>query len=161
MNKAVFFDRDGTINSDEGHYYVYRREDFRLNPGVAKTMKALQARGYLIIIISNQGGIAKGEYTVADTNHLHQYMTDLLAAEDITITETYFCPHHEKLTRCLCRKPLPLMIEKALARFDINPAQSWFVGDGQRDIDAANSAGIRGIKIEKNTDPGYILNQIL
>lgn len=160
MNKAVFFDRDGTINSDEGHYYVYRREDFRLNPGVASTMAALQARGYMIIVISNQGGIAKGEYSASDTDALHLYMTGLLSSEGVELTEIYYCPHHEKITRCLCRKPLPLMIEKALARFDIDPVQSWFVGDGQRDIEAATSAGIHSIKIEKNSNPAFILQQI-
>lgn len=161
MNKAVFFDRDGTINSDEGHYYVFRCDDLVINPGVTETMLELQKRGYLIIIISNQGGIAKGEYKKEDTEAFHVCLNIELAKQGIKLTELYYCPHHEKVTRCLCRKPLPLMIEKAMARFNIDPAQSWFVGDGQRDMEAATLAGVRGIKIEKNSNPGFILNQIL
>lgn len=74
MNKAIFLDRDGTINSDEGHYYIYKVEDFVFNPGVIDGIRRLNEAGYLIIVVTNQGGVAKGEYTIEDVENLHVYM---------------------------------------------------------------------------------------
>ena len=74
LHKAVFFDRDGTINSDEGHYYIYKPEDFVFNPGVVEGMKRLQDAGYLLFVITNQGGVAKGIYTCEDVDRVHTYM---------------------------------------------------------------------------------------
>jgi len=152
MNKAFFFDRDGVINSDHGHYYIYRKEDFRINEGVINLMKTLSDLGYLIVIISNQGGIAKGEYSVHDTETLHQFLKDEMQKEGIRIAEIYFCPHHHSIGKCLCRKPDSLLIEKAISRFQINVQQSFFVGDSQRDMDAAAKAGIIGIRVPANAD---------
>ena len=74
MNKAIFLDRDGTINSDEGHYYIYKVEDFVFNPGVIDGIRRLNEAGYLIIVVTNQGGVAKGEYTIEDVDNLHVHM---------------------------------------------------------------------------------------
>ena len=74
MKKAIFLDRDGTINSDEGHYYIYKVEDFVFNPGVIDGIRRLNEAGYLIIVVTNQGGVAKGEYTIEDVDNLHAHM---------------------------------------------------------------------------------------
>jgi len=160
MRKAIFLDRDGTLNNNFDHYYVWRKEELQLNPGVCETLRDLQSRGYLLIVVTNQGGISKGEYRVRDVELLHKHLRTLLEQEDVTLDEIYFCPHHQMKESCLCRKPLPLMIEKALARFDINPAISWMIGDSERDVEAGKAAGLRTIRIKSNTDLRIVLEQI-
>ena len=160
MRKAIFLDRDGTLNNNFDHYYVWRKEELQLNLGVCETLRDLQSRGYLLIVVTNQGGISKGEYRVRDVELLHKHLRTLLEQEDVTLDEIYFCPHHQMKESCLCRKPLPLMIEKALARFDINPAISWMIGDSERDVEAGKAAGLRTIRIKSNTDLRIVLEQI-
>jgi D-glycero-D-manno-heptose 1,7-bisphosphate phosphatase len=150
MNKAIFLDRDGVINNDEGHYYVFRREDFQLTPQLGEHLKALQDKGYMLIVITNQGGVARGEYAVADVEMLNEELRKYLQPFGVTLAEVYACPHHPDYGKCLCRKPQPLMVQKAMARFDIDPAQSYFIGDRETDIQTARSAGITGILVESN-----------
>lgn len=150
MHKAVFIDRDGVINNDTNHYYIYQPQHFELNHGVIEALSRWQKKGFLLIVISNQGGISKGIYKKADVERVHQKLTDLLEKEGITLHEIYYCPHHDKHEKCLCRKPSGLMIEKALARFSVDASQSYMVGDSHRDIEAARNAGVKGIKIEAN-----------
>lgn len=150
MNKAVFLDRDGVLNSDEGHYYVYKVEDLILNPGVVEALKVLQEKGYLLIIISNQGGVGRGEYAHQQVEVFHAKMAEILATEGVQFTEIYYCPHHESTSKCLCRKPQPLMIEKAAARYNIDLSTSYLIGDSPRDIEAANAAGVKGIRVKTN-----------
>lgn len=160
MRKIVFFDRDGVINNNE-LYYIYKIEQFKFNEGVIDTLKTLQQKGFEFIIISNQSGIAKGIYTINDVEILHKYIEDKLRESGISILEFYYCTHHPDFTNCLCRKPLPLLFEKAIARFDIDIKKSWVVGDQQRDIDAGEAVGIKGILIESNSDLRAILKHIL
>lgn len=160
MRKAIFLDRDGTLNNNCDHYYVWRKEELQLNPGVCETLRDLQSRGYLLIVVSNQGGISKGEYRVRDVELLHEHLRTLLEKEGVTLDEIYFCPHHQMKESCLCRKPLPLMIEKALARFDIDPAVSWMIGDSERDVEAGKAAGLHTIRITSNSDLRIVLEQI-
>jgi len=150
MQKAVFLDRDGVLNSDEGHYYVYRLEDLVLNPGVIEALKVLQDKGYLLIVVSNQGGVGRGEYTRQQVDAFHGKMEAVLATAGIKFTEIYYCPHHESTSKCLCRKPQPFMIEKAVARYNIDLSASFLIGDSPRDIEAANAAGVRGIRVKTN-----------
>lgn len=161
MTRAIFFDRDGTINSDEGHYYIYKREDFQFNPGVIDGIRRLNKAGYLIIVITNQGGVAKGEYTIEDVDTLHAYMCAELEKQGAHVDKIYYCPHHDSISSCPCRKPSPYMIEKAIEEFDIDKSTSLLIGDGSRDIEAAQAAGIQGIKIKKNSDITPIINKIL
>jgi D-glycero-D-manno-heptose 1,7-bisphosphate phosphatase len=160
MNRAIFLDRDGTINSNKGHYYVWKRGDLQLNPGVTDLLAGLKSRGYLLIVITNQGGISRGEYSAADVEVFHQALREALAREGVQLDAIYYCPHHDSVEACLCRKPLPLMIEKALARFNIDPASSWMIGDAQRDIDAGEAAGLRTIRIESNSNMKGVLEEI-
>jgi D-glycero-D-manno-heptose 1,7-bisphosphate phosphatase len=144
-NKAIFLDRDGVINISKDRYYVYSMADWTLTPRLYEALKLLHSSGYLLIVITNQGGIAKGLYAMSDVEKLHQSMQSQAAAYGIPIEELYCCPHHEDYGRCLCRKPLPLLLQKAAARYDIDMAQSYFIGDSPRDMDAAAAAGVCGI----------------
>lgn len=160
MNKAIFLDRDGVINNPKNNYYVYRVEDFTINAGVIEALKYFTDRDYLLIVITNQGGISKEKYTREDVDKVHAYMEELLKSHDIDLTAIFYCPHHTKKEKCLCRKPEPLMLEKALAQFDIDPQQSWFIGDKKSDADAGRRAGINTIKVRKNQDLRKILKEI-
>lgn len=160
MNKAIFLDRDGVINHPKKHYYVYRVEDFEINKGVIEALQQMQDKDYMLIVITNQGGIAKGKYTVADVDKVHSHMEELLALHGIHLSAIYYCPHHTRIENCLCRKPEPLMLEKAMAQFDIDPEQSWFIGDKKSDVEAGMRAGVRTIKIRKNQDLRKVLNRI-
>ena len=159
MNKAVFLDRDGVINRELGHY-CEKVEDFEILQDVGRSIKVLKDAGFLVIVISNQGGIAKGLYTEADINAMHSKLCDYLSNFGATIDDFYFCPHHDSVSKCLCRKPNSLMIEKAMTVYDINPALSYMIGDGKRDIEAAERAGVKGILIEPNSGILEICKQI-
>ena len=150
MNKAIFLDRDGVINSDEGHYYVYKLEDFKINDGLVDCLKKFIKNNYLLFIISNQGGIAKGIYTKDDVEIIHNHLISILNKEGITITDIYYCPHHSDIEKCICRKPDSLFIEKAIAKYDIDISKSFLIGDNNRDIAAAEKAGLIPIKVDSN-----------
>jgi D-glycero-D-manno-heptose 1,7-bisphosphate phosphatase len=160
MNKAIFLDRDGVINSDAGHYYVYRANDFVLTPGLGEALKRLQNNGYLLIIITNQSGVAKGEYATTDVDMLYESLQRLLEPHGVRFAEMYCCPHHDSAGKCLCRKPQPLMVQKAAARFNIDLAHSYFIGDSPRDMQCAEAAGVRGIKAATNEGIAAIVNKI-
>lgn len=151
MKKAVFLDRDGVINREIGDY-VYRIEDFQFNPGLFAALRLLQEYDYLFIVVTNQGGIAKGKYNFEDVDKVHEHMLNRLKEEGITITEVYYCPHHDTIAPCLCRKPNSMMIEKAIAKYNIDASQSFLIGDNERDIEAGKKAGVQGILIEANTN---------
>lgn len=160
MNKAIFLDRDGTLNNNRDHYYIWQREEFRLNPGVIETLAQLRSRGYLLIVVSNQGGISRGEYGLRDVEELHEHLQALLEKEGVRLDEIYYCPHHPGVENCLCRKPQPLMIQKALARFDIDPASSFMIGDAERDVKAGKAAGLQAIQVKPNGDLREVLEKI-
>jgi D-glycero-D-manno-heptose 1,7-bisphosphate phosphatase len=160
-HKAVFFDRDGTINSDIGHYYIYKEEDFVFNPKVIENMKRLYDAGYILFVVTNQGGVAKGLYSCDDVEKLHSFMLEKLSAAGVYIKDIFYCPHHESVKKCECRKPSPYFINKAVEEYQLDRDNCYFIGDGDRDIQAAEAAGIIGYKIEKNTDFSYIIDKIL
>ena len=160
MKKAIFLDRDGTINNNCDHYYIWKKEELLLNPGVCEALSELQGRGYMLIVISNQGGISKGEFGREDVEALHEHMRSMLEAEGVRLDEIYYCTHHHMVENCLCRKPQPLMIQKALARFDIDPASSWMIGDADRDVEAGKAAGLKTILIKPNGDLRKVLKKI-
>ncbi len=150
--KVVFLDRDGVINSNANHYYVYKKSDFELNPGVLKSMQLMIKNGYSLIIISNQGGISKGIYTKKDLENLDKYMLDLFDKSNIQIIESYYCPHHSDIEKCICRKPESLLIEKAVAKHKIDKESSIMIGDSDRDILAAKKTGIKALKVKANAN---------
>ncbi|HKK62265.1 MAG TPA: HAD-IIIA family hydrolase, partial [Bacteroidales bacterium] len=111
MNKAIFLDRDGVINHPKKNYYVFRVEDFIFNKGVFEALQKFIEKDYLLIVISNQGGISKGKYSKQDVDNLHEFMGKELVKNGIYLTAVYYCAHHTKVENCLCRKPKPLMLQ--------------------------------------------------
>ena len=151
MHKGIFLDRDGVVNKEKGEY-IYQLDKFELNDSLIDFLKEVSQRGYLIIIITNQGGVAKGIYTLNEVEAINEYIFNELKKENINISEIYACPHHPDYGKCLCRKPDSLMLEKAMARFDIDASKSYFIGDAERDILAGEKAGVKSIKIESNSN---------
>jgi len=162
MNKAFFIDRDGVVNNDEGHYYIYRPEDFVFNPDIKKALKLIKKEGYLLIMITNQGGVAKKMYTIADVMNVHAYMQEQLAQKKARFNAIYFCPHHSDVSSCECRKPKPGMILQAIKELNIDPKTSYLIGDSERDIEAGKSAGIDNCYlVPKNTSILELVQDIL
>ena len=157
--KAVFLDRDGVINVERG--YTHRLEDFVILPDLIEILQLLQQKGYLLIVISNQSGIAKGLYKQSEVEILHKFMVDEFTKNGIKLSEIYYCVHHPDVSKCICRKPDSLFVEKALARFNIDAKKSYFIGDKERDTEAAEKAGVKGILIESNISLKTILSQIV
>ncbi len=148
--KALFLDRDGVINHDPGDY-TKSLQEFTILPLVFDRLKHWQDLGYLLIIITNQGGIAKKLYTETTLLEIHLHFVNECASNGIKITEIYYCPHHPVTGKCLCRKPESILIEKAVARFNIDPSLSFFIGDKDRDVVCGTSAGVTSILIPINT----------
>jgi D-glycero-D-manno-heptose 1,7-bisphosphate phosphatase len=149
MKKAIFLDRDGVINHDPGDYTTSITE-FTILPDVIPTLIRWSEQGYVIVVITNQGGIAKERYTLDDFYEIDDYMKSKFLEAGVNYLETYFCPHHDAISHCLCRKPHSGMVEKAVAKHCIDPNQSVMIGDKWRDLEAAEGAGVKGIKIDVN-----------
>ena len=153
--KAVFLDRDGTINKYVG--FLRNIDDFELLPGVSNAIKTINNSGYLAIIVTNQPVIARGEVTYEELNAIHNKMQTLLGREGAYVDAIYYCPHHphkgyegeipELKIDCECRKPKPGMLLEAANDFNIDLAQSWMVGDGENDIKAGKAAGCKTVLI--------------
>ena len=147
MNKCIFLDRDGVLNEEIGNY-VFTKEDFKIVAGVPEALQKLKNAGYLLIVITNQSGIAKGLYTRKDVLNCHEILQKECS---YLIDDIYFCPHHEDFdTASLLKKPNSLMIEKAIAKYNIDAAKSYMIGDQPRDIEAGKKAGLRTIFISQN-----------
>lgn len=159
-NKAVFLDRDGVINHDPGDY-TRSLDEFHVLPTVFQALKQLQDAGFLLVLITNQGGIAKGQYTHEAVDEIHTSFVASCAEHGIVITGIYYSPHHPDFGESLSRKPGGLMIEKACARYNIDPSLSWMIGDKARDIEAGNSAGVPGIQIPVNSDLMDVVPQLI
>ena len=142
MKKALFLDRDGVINKEKN--YLYKIEDFEFIDGVFETCRYFLQNGYIIIIITNQAGIARGKYTEDDYKVLTDWMLKEFEKENIKISKVYHCPHHPDFSgECECRKPNAGMILYAQKEFDIDLGQSILVGDKNSDIGAGINAGIK------------------
>lgn len=149
FKKALFLDRDGVINVDSG--YVWRTEDLILREEIIPFLQQVREK-YVFIIITNQSGIARGMYKKEDVELFHQALSAMLAAENIHILDIFFCPHHPDYgSTCLCRKPSPLMIEKAAAKHHINLEQSWMIGDKTTDVEAGIAAGCKTIFLSESS----------
>ena len=157
--KAVFIDRDGTINKYVG--FLRDIDEFELLDGVADAIKKINASGYLAIVVTNQPVIARGEVSFEELERIHNKMETLLGKEGAYLDAIYFCPHHphkgyegerpELKFDCNCRKPKPGMLLKAAQDFNIDLAQSWMIGDGENDIRAGQNAGCRTALIGNET----------
>ena len=148
--KAIFLDRDGVLNLERGDY-TWLLEDFKLNDEVIDALKIFRDRKYLLVVISNQSGIAKGIYAKEHVEYLHLHLIRVLKNHGIGLQEIYYCPHHPGIGKCICRKPDSLLLEKAIARFNIDAAKSYFIGDTDRDVEAGKKAGVVTIQIRPNS----------
>ncbi len=146
MNKALFLDRDGIINIDHG--YVFQKENFEFVEGIFELCQEAMAKGYLLIVITNQSGIGRGKYTAEQFLVLTQWMKAQFKLNNVVIDDVFYCPHHpvkavgEYLKECDCRKPEPGMILAAAQKHHIDLKQSIFIGDKTSDMQAAENAGI-------------------
>ena len=143
---AAFLDRDGVLNHDEGYVGAVAR--FRWIDGAREAVKLLNEAGFLVFVVTNQSGIARGRYTVADYEAVQRRLGELLAAHGARIDGAYFCPHHPQLSGpCDCRKPGLKLFREAAEAFDIDFSRSWWVGDRLSDVQPARLLGGRGILV--------------
>ncbi len=142
MNRALFLDRDGVINVEEN--YLYKIEEFKFIDGIFDLCKYYQDLGYVIIVVTNQSGIARNFYTENDFNTLTSWMIKEFKKNGVKISHVYFCPHYSEISgSCSCRKPEPGMLLQAAKEFNIDLKNSILVGDKERDIEAALNAGLQ------------------
>lgn len=144
MNKCIFLDRDGVLNVERGDY-TFLPEDFIIEEGVPEALRKIKEAGFLAVVVTNQAGITKGLFTREQMNVLHGI---LMEKTGFLIDKIYYCPYHSSYSESLTRKPDTLMIEKAIARFDIDPTSSWLVGDRDRDIECGRRMGLNTVLIE-------------
>lgn len=160
MNKAVFLDRDGTINVDQE--YIYKPEDFAFLPGAVEGLRILQECGFRLIIITNQSGIARGIYSEEDYLFLNEWMLRLLKQRGILIDRVYYCPHlpdakiEKYRKRCNCRKPRTGLYLQAAVDYNIDFSQSFAIGDRLRDCAICENTGCHGYLIGDKENPETI-----
>ena len=147
FSPCIFLDRDGVINRDRVDY-AYRLDNFVILPQVPEALCRLKNAGYLLVVVTNQSGIAKGIYTREQMQTCHDYMNQ---ATGHVVDMIYYAPYHPSVSESLTRKPDSLMFEKAIAKFTIDTARSWMIGDKERDLIPARELGIRGILIDEGT----------
>ena len=158
-NKAVFLDRDGVLNQEMGDY-VCRFEDFHILDNF-EALKTLQDKGYLLIVATNQGGLAKGWYTEDELGKMHQSLRTAYGEHGVQFTDMLYCPHHPNFTgECDCRKPKPGLLLQGIAKYNIDPALSYFIGDRERDVEAGTAAGVKGILINSDQPISTVLDLI-
>ena len=164
-NKAVFIDRDGTINVNVE--YLDDPEDFKMYPNVAKGIKLLNRSGFKVIVVTNQSGIARGFFSEKTLGRIHQRVRDDLSKKGAFVDAIYYCPHHPN-DGCNCRKPNTGLFQQAIRELNIDVKRSFIIGDRMLDIEAGYKIGCKTVlvpenkeKIEKemkesNIEPDYI-----
>ena len=170
--KAIFLDRDGTINEYVG--FLRKEEDFRLIPGVSEAIKKINNSGYLAIVVTNQPVIARGEVTEEELEEIHKKMETLLGLDGAYIDDIYYCPHHpdkgfegeipELKIECDCRKPKTGMLEKAAREHNIDLSSSIMIGDSTLDIKMAENVGMQSVLLktgQKGEDGKYDVSPTL
>ena len=153
--KAIFLDRDGTINKYVG--FLRQIDEFELIDGVAEAVKMINESGYLAIVVTNQPVIARGEVSLDELQTIHNKMETLLGQQGAYVDDIFYCPHHphkgyegerpEYKIDCKCRKPKPGMLLQAAEKYNINLADSWMIGDGDSDVEAGMNAGCHVVKL--------------
>jgi D-glycero-D-manno-heptose 1,7-bisphosphate phosphatase len=176
--RAVFLDRDGTINEEVG--YLSNPEEFVLIDGSAEAVLKLNQAGLLVVVVSNQSGVARGYFTEDDVKRVNEKMTEELEKVGARLDAIYYCPHHSEFgdekyrAECNCRKPMPGMVEEAKRKFDIDVSRSFVVGDHAGDIELAHNVGASSIFVltghgreeydkmkEKGIVPDYTADNLL
>lgn len=149
-HKALFLDRDGVINHDPGDYTM-NLDEFIILPTVMEALAMAQEKGYVIFVITNQGGIAKGLYSHETVANMHEYLNRTCQEQGVEIKRIFYSPHHPEFGNSLSRKPERLLMERALARYNLDPSTSVMIGDRERDVQCAQQVGVRGILIPTNS----------
>lgn len=157
--KAVFLDRDGTINVYKG--FLRDIEEFELIQGVSEAIKALNDKGYLVIVVTNQPIIARGEVSLSELREIHNKMETLLGKNGAYVDDIFYCPHHpdkgfegerpEYKIECECRKPKPGLLFQAAEKYNIDLSKSWMVGDSISDMEAGKAAECRTLLLKQGT----------
>lgn len=156
--RTVFLDRDGTINEEV--HYLRRAEDVRLIPGAARAIARLNAAGLMVVVVSNQSGLARGIFDEADLASVQVRLNRLLAQEDARVDAYYFCPHlpdgvvEHYACRCDCRKPAPGLVLQATAEMGLTLEGSFMVGDRLRDVACGHAAGLISVLVNSGHDDG-------
>jgi D-glycero-D-manno-heptose 1,7-bisphosphate phosphatase len=171
--RAVFLDRDGTINVEVG--YLSRPEDFVLIAGSGQAIRRLNEAGFVVVVVSNQSGVARGYFTEEDVGSINERMVRDLGLHGARLDAIYYCPHHPEFgegdyrRECDCRKPSPGMVEQAVRRFGIDVKKSFVVGDHRGDIVLGRNVGATSIfvltghgseELEKLTQEGTIPDHV-
>lgn len=149
QQKCVFLDRDGVLNRERGEY-TYKPDEFEVLPGVPEALALLKKNGFLLVVVTNQAGIAKKLYRKDDVLACHSKLQSSCHA---LIDAIYYAPGHPNFSESLFRKPDSLMLERAIAKYNIDPAQSWMVGDSERDLQAAAKVGVRSVLVGDKYGP--------
>ncbi len=157
ISPAIFLDRDGTLVHPR--HYPSRPEHLRLYEGIGVPLARLRRAGFRLVVITNQSGIARGYFTVADLAAMHEHLARQLEAFGVTLDGIYFCPHHPDgviaglAVRCDCRKPRPGMLVRAARELNLDLARSWLVGDILDDVEAGKRAGCLTMLVDLGTEP--------
>ncbi|MGE5618066.1 MAG: D-glycero-alpha-D-manno-heptose-1,7-bisphosphate 7-phosphatase [Sphingomonadaceae bacterium] len=156
MRKAVFLDRDGTLIRN--HPFVCDPDGIELLDGVPEGLRLLKAAGYLLIVVTNQSGIARGFFTERQLAVMHRRLGAMLEERGAAIDGWYYCPHHPEgvvpryARRCECRKPAPGLVLRGCGDFHVDPRSSWLIGDILDDVEAGKRVGTRAILIDLGTE---------
>ena len=151
VNRAVFLDRDGTINEEVG--YVNHIERFHLLPRVGQAIRLLNQHGWKAVVITNQSGVARGYFPESLIHEIHKKMEGLLKKEGAHLDGIYYCPHHPDIgvppyrQKCRCRKPATGLIEEAVKKLDLDASASYTIGDRGMDIEFAHQVGAKAILV--------------
>lgn len=151
MNKCIFLDRDGNINVEKD--YLYKVEDFEFEAGSLEAIKIFKDLGYLVVVVTNQSGVARGYYREEDVQILHKYLAEKSLEAGGKIDAFYYCPHHpqkgvgEYKKECDCRKPGPGMFLEAQKKLDVDFPNSLVIGDKMSDVKAGKNLGMRGVLV--------------
>jgi len=156
-NRAVFIDRDGTINVDT--HYIGDPDRFVMYKGVGEGVRRLKDMGYLIIVVTNQSGIARGYFTIEDLMKVHERMEYEFASFGVRLDGIYYCPHHPD-DGCPCRKPNTALFEQAIKEHNIDVAGSFMIGDKELDIIAGKRIGLKTILIPEKHESQKLINDI-
>jgi len=148
MQKILFLDRDGVINVEKN--YLYKIEDFDFCDGIFDFCRYFIKKDYIIIVVTNQSGIARGYYNQNDFNTLSNWMIDKFKKQNIKISHIFHCPHHPNFMECNCRKPSTGMIDKAKNIYNIDLENSILIGDKISDIESAKNSGIKNAILIEN-----------
>jgi D-glycero-D-manno-heptose 1,7-bisphosphate phosphatase len=155
-NRALFLDRDGTLVYPR--HYPSRPEELIIYEGVPAAVRRIQGAGFLLVLITNQAGLARGLFSSDDLGRMHRHLADELEREGVRLDGVYHCPHHpegvvaELAVRCDCRKPAPGMLLRAAEELEIDLGRSWFLGDILDDVEAGNRAGCRTVLVDLGTE---------